>query len=136
MKFLLWLVLLAIALPGTASAVAWKNALRTSETVTSLTAGGKATWTSTASGEDSSTLECSNGCVCDNTHATTSITVYRATFSGTKLTGDFWKLPAATNCSDATLDQCSTGTFPIGTYIFDADTSAAATAQCSAVRVE
>jgi len=119
-----WALLLSALIASPAFAVAW------SPTNTITTNGNTVSWTSTASGEDSGVLVCQGRCACINTHASTNITIYRATKSGTKQTGDYWKLPAVTNCSDVTLDQCSAAELIPGSYIFDADSAAAATAEC------
>ena len=123
-----WALLLGVSLPSLAwgASQAWlpKNTLTLN--------GNTATWTATSAGEDSLALTCIGECTCDNTHATTNITVYRATIAGVKLTGDYWKAPAAVNCSDTTLPQCSTVVLGPGIYIFDPDSAAVATAQCRA----
>ena len=117
-------VLLSLLVGSSASAVDW------TPTNTLGGSGKTATWTSTAAGEDSGVLICQGECVCDNTHATSNFTVYRATLAGAQLTGDYWKGVAAANCSDVTLDHCLTVTLGPGTYIFDPDAAAVNTAQC------
>ena len=92
--------------------------------------GNVVTWTATAAGEDSLPLICTTACTCDNTHASTNITVFRATSTGTKLSGDWWKIPAGADCSSTVSSQCLTVALSPGTYIFDPDSAAVATAEC------
>jgi hypothetical protein len=97
------------------------------------TSGSVVYWTSTAAGEDSLIVKCESECLCDNTHATTDLTIYRATRAGVKLTGDYWKAPAGVACSDTAQAQCLTVALGPGLYIFDPDVGAVASAECRGI---